>query len=79
MASFQYNPEAVENLRLSDTSLLDRLVDFESARAAHLNKDHAKKDKRMSLADAISTFVQDGDVMTDAGFSYVRTPHQAFH
>jgi hypothetical protein len=32
MARFQYNPEAVENLRLSDTSLLDRLVDFESAR-----------------------------------------------
>lgn len=79
MAKYLYNQEAVENLRLSDTSILDRLVDFESAREAHLKKDHAKKDKRMSLKEAISTFVQDGDIMTDGGFSYVRTPHQAFH
>jgi glutaconate CoA-transferase, subunit A len=79
MSKYQYNQEAVANLRLSDTSVLDRLVDFESARAAHLKKEHAKKDKRMSLAEAVSTFVQDGDIMTDAGFSYVRTPHQAFN
>ena len=79
MAKYLYNQEAVENLRLSDTSILDRLVDFESAREAHLKKDHAKKDKRMSLKEAISTFVQDGDIMTDGGFAYVRTPHQAFH
>ena len=32
----------------------------------------------MSLKDAIATYVSDGDVMTDAGFAYVRTPHQAF-
>ena len=79
MAKYLYNQEAVANLRLSDTSVLDRLVDFESARAAHLKKDHAKRDKRMSLAEAISTFVQDGDIITDSGFSYVRTPHQAFY
>lgn len=79
MSKYVYNQEAVENLRLSDTSILDRLIDFESARAAHLKKDHAKKDKRMSLTEAISTFIQDGDIITDAGFSYVRTPHQAFH
>ena len=57
MAKYLYNQEAVANLRLSDTSVLDRMVDFESARAAHLKKDHAKKDKRMSLVEAISTFV----------------------
>ncbi len=78
MSSFQYNQEAVNNLKIEDTSILDRLVDFESAREAHQKKEHAKVDKRMSLKDAISTFVADGDVMTDAGFSYVRTPHQAY-
>jgi len=78
MSSFQYNQEAVNNLKIEDTSILDRLVDFESAREAHLKKEHAKVDKRMSLKDAISTFVADGDVITDAGFAYVRTPHQAY-
>jgi len=58
MSKYVYNQEAVENLRLSDTSILDRLIDFESARAAHLKKDHAKKDKRMSLTEAISTFIR---------------------
>src|SRR5512137_587304 len=79
MAKYVYNQEAVENLRLSDTTVLDRLIDFESARAAHLRKEHAKKDKRMSLSDAVATFVQDGDIMTEGGFAYVRTPHQAYH
>jgi len=78
MSSFQYNQEAVNNLKIEDTSILDRLVDFESAREAHLKKEHAKVDKRMSLKDAIAKFVTDGDVMTDAGFAYVRTPHQAY-
>ncbi len=78
MAKYQYNQEAVQNLRITDTSILDRLVDFESARQVHLKKEHAKKDKRMSLKEAIATFVEDGDVMTDAGFAYVRTPHQAY-
>ena len=58
MAKFLYNQEAVENLRLSDTSILDRLIDFDSARAAHLKKDHAKKDKRMSLPEAISPWTR---------------------
>jgi acyl CoA:acetate/3-ketoacid CoA transferase alpha subunit len=78
MAKYLYHQEAVENLRLSDTSILDRLVDFESARAAHLKKEHAKKDKRMTIGEAVATYVKDGDILTDGGFSYVRTPHQAF-
>ena len=78
MSSFQYNEEAVKNLQIEDTSILDPLVDFESARAAHMKKEHAKVDKRMSLTEAITTFVKDGDIMTDAGFAYVRTPHQAY-
>ena len=53
MAKYLYNQEAIANLKLSDISVLDSLVDFESARAAHLKKDHAKRDKRMSLAEAI--------------------------
>ena len=79
MAKYLYNEEAVANLRLSDTSVLDRLVDFESARAAHLKKEHAKKDKRMTIGEAVDTYVKDGDIITDGGFSYVRTPHQAFN
>src|SRR5512137_2875812 len=78
MSSFQYNQEAVKNLKIEDTSILDRLVDSKSAREAHGKKEHAKVDKRMSLKEAIATYVSDGDVMTDAGFAYVRTPHQAF-
>ena len=79
MAKFEYNEEAVKNLKISDTSVLDRLIDFESAREAHSKKEHAKKDKRMTIGEAVATFVQDGDIITDGGFSYVRTPHQAFH
>jgi hypothetical protein len=79
MAKYLYNQDAVANLKLSDTAALDRLIDFESAREAHLEKERAKKDKRMSLTEAIATFVQNGDIITDAGFSYVRTPHQAFN
>ncbi len=79
MARYIFNQEAVANLKLSDTSVLDRLVDFESAREAHLKKERAKKDKRMLIGEAVSTFVKDGDIITDGGFSYVRTPHQAFH
>lgn len=79
MAKYLYNQEAIDNLKLNDTSVLDRLVDFESAREAHLKKERAKKDKRMTISEAVATFVQDGDIMTDGGFSYVRTAHQAFH
>lgn len=79
MAEYLYNEEALENLRIKDTSVLDRLVDFESAREAHLKKERAKKDKRMTMGEAVATFVQDGDILTDGGFSYVRTAHQAFH
>ena len=43
MAKYLYNEEAVANLKLGDTSVLDRLVDFESARAAHLKKEHPRR------------------------------------
>mgnify|MGYP000852742252 FL=1 len=78
MATFAYNKEALANLKIEDTSLLDRLVDFNSARAAHLKKDHSQRDKRMSLSEAIATYVQDGDICTDTGFAYVRTPLQSY-
>ncbi len=75
---FNYNEEAVKNLNIGDTTVLDRLVDTASAREAHLKKDRARRDKRMSLAEAVREFVRDGDVLSDTGFSYVRTPIQAF-
>lgn len=78
MAIYDYNKEALKNLKIVDTTILDRLVDFTSARQAHLNKDHSKHDKRMSLSEAIAEYVKDGDIATDAGFAYVRTPHQAY-
>ncbi|MDD5712066.1 MAG: hypothetical protein PHY31_04815, partial [Smithellaceae bacterium] len=78
MQKFSYNTEAIKNLQIGDTSLLDPLVDFESARLAHQKKDHSRKDKRMSLKEAIAEYVADGDIATDAGFAYVRTPHQAY-
>ncbi|NPU83106.1 MAG: CoA transferase subunit A [Syntrophaceae bacterium] len=78
MSSFSYSREALENLRIADPAILDPLVDIESARKAHLRKDHAKRDKRMSIREAVAEFVQDGDIATDSGFAYVRTPHQAY-
>ncbi len=78
MGKYAYNQEALKNLKIEDTSILDRLVDFESAREAHLKKDHSKRDKRLSLKEAIAEFVRDGDISTDAGFAYVRTAHQAY-
>lgn len=80
MASFDYNKEALKNLKLKnkETTLLDRLVDSESARKAHLTKDHSQKDKRISLKEAVQEYVQDGDVLSDGGFSYVRTSIQSF-
>lgn len=73
MAVFDYNKEALANLKIEDTSILDRLVDFEGARKAHLSKERAKKDKRISLKEAVAEFVSDGDVVLDTGFGYVRT------
>jgi glutaconate CoA-transferase subunit A len=78
MSKFSYNQEALRNLNIEDTSILDSLVDFESARAAHLKKPRGKVDKRLSLKEAIAEYVHDGDVLSDAGFAYVRTPHQAY-
>lgn len=57
---------------------VNRLVDFKSAREFHLQKDRSKRDKRMSLNEAIAAFVQDGDILAETGFSYVRSPIQAY-
>jgi len=43
MAKFVYNQEAVDNLHLSDTSILDRLIDFESARRRIRKKNMPRK------------------------------------
>jgi len=75
---FSYNEQALKNLKIDDPSILDPLVDAASAREAHLKKDHARRDKRMSLKEAVGEFVKDGDILSDTGFSYVRTPEQAF-
>ncbi len=56
----------------------DRLVDFHGARDYHLKKDRSKKDKRMNLSDAIEKYVEDGDILSETGFSYVRAPLQAY-
>jgi len=80
MGKFSYNKEVLANLRIDekDTSLLDRLIDYDSAREAHSKKNHAAVDKRISLQEAIAEYVKDGDIMTDVGFSYVRTPITAY-
>lgn len=57
---------------------LNRLVDFQGAREFHLHKDRAKRDKRMSLSEAVGQFVQDGDIFAETGFAYVRAPLQAY-
>lgn len=54
------------------------LVDFQDAREHHLRKDRRKRDKRMSLSDAIAEYVKDGDIFAETGFSYVRSPIQAY-
>jgi glutaconate CoA-transferase subunit A len=76
-AKFSYNEEALENLRISDPGILDRLIDHESFRENNLKKSREKVDKRMTLKEAVARFVSDGDVVADSGFSYVRTPLQA--
>ena len=78
MGNFEFNKEALKNLKIEDTSTLERLVDFESARKAHLKKDRYKHDKRMSLKEAVAEFVADGDIMTDGGFCYVKTSIQSY-
>lgn len=57
---------------------LKRLIDYRDAREFHLQKDRRKRDKRMSLSEAIAEFVQDGDIFAETGFSYVRSPIQAY-
>jgi len=78
MGAYCYNQEALQNLKIDDTSILDRLIDFESAREAHLKRDRSKRDKRMSLKEAVAEFVEDGDILCDGAFCYVRTSLQSF-
>ncbi len=80
MAEYDYSKDSLKNLKLKgkEIKLLDTLVDFESARRSHLNKEHSQKDKRISLKEAVNEYVKDGDVLTDGGFSYVRTSMQSF-
>jgi glutaconate CoA-transferase subunit A len=80
MGKFNYNKEVLANLRLDEKDIprLDRLIDYDSAREAHEKKNHAAIDKRISLKEAISEYVKDGDILTDTGFSYVRTPIIAY-
>ena len=75
---FDYNQEALKNLKIEDTSVLDRLVDYRSARDAHLKKDHSQRDKRLSLHEAIAEYVHDGDIWCDSSFSYVRSALQGW-
>ena len=75
---FSYNQEALKNLHIDDAALLDRLIEGESARMAHLKKSRNKIDKRTSLREAVAEFVSDGDILYDSGFAYVRTCHQAY-
>lgn len=55
-----------------------RFVDFQGARDYKLSKSRKKKDKRMSLPEAIGEHVKDGDIHAETGFGYVRTPQQAY-
>lgn len=55
-----------------------RFVDFYGNREYKLSKSRKKKDKRMSLTDAVKEFVKDGDIHAETGFGYVRTPIQAY-
>ncbi|MGE5418288.1 MAG: CoA transferase subunit A [Acidobacteriota bacterium] len=78
MSKFVYNQEAIDNLRIEDTSILDRMIDHRGFREHALTKSRRKEDKRMTLKDAIAKYVEDGDICTDAGFAYVRTAIQAY-
>ncbi|MGE5370584.1 MAG: CoA transferase subunit A [Solirubrobacterales bacterium] len=54
-----------------------RLVDAESWRKAHLAKDRSRVDKRITLKEAVDRYVQDGDIVSDSGFTWVRGCIQA--
>lgn len=76
-SKFIYNEQALENLRIDDASILDRLIDRDSFREGNLKKHRGKIDKRITLKEAVAKYVDDGDIVADSGFSYVRTPIQA--
>ena len=77
-AKFTYDEQVLENLHIKDASILDRLIDGESFREGNLKKHRGKIDKRITLKEAVAKYVCDGDIVADTGFSYVRTPMQAY-
>ncbi|HWQ75868.1 MAG TPA: CoA-transferase [Syntrophomonas sp.] len=58
---------------------IKRLVDFKGAREYHLHKNRTKRDKRISLTEAIAEYVHDGDILAETGFGYVRSPLQSYY
>ena len=54
-----------------------RLVDRESWYRAHLSKSRSRHDKRATLKEAVQQHVQDGDIISDSGFTWVRGCWQA--
>ena len=58
-------------------SARQRLVSSDSWRQAHLKKNRNRVDKRMSLKEAVQQFVNDGDIVSDTGFTWVRGCIQA--
>ncbi|NLV67588.1 MAG: hypothetical protein GXY14_07915 [Spirochaetes bacterium] len=75
---FDYNQEALKNLQIEDTSILDRLVDYRQAREERQRKEHYQRDKRMSLKEAVAELVHDGDIWCDGAFGYVKTGLQGY-
>lgn len=54
MGMFKYNQETLKNLTISDTSTLNPLVDVESAREVHMNKDASRRGHVKSLYPGVS-------------------------
>jgi len=53
--------------------------DVDAARAFFAQKSRAMTDKRMSISDAVSQFVHDGDYLASGGFGGVRIATAALH
>ncbi|MGE5422314.1 MAG: CoA transferase subunit A [Ignavibacteriales bacterium] len=54
-----------------------RLVDSASWRETHLKKNRSRIDKRTTLKEAVEKYVDDGDIVCDTGFTWVRGCIQA--
>jgi Acyl CoA:acetate/3-ketoacid CoA transferase, alpha subunit len=51
----------------------------DEARKALVNKDKSKKDKRMTLKEAVSKFIKNGDNVGIGGFVNLRQPMASCH